>query len=201
MGQSQRKPAAMENEIPFAVSVFKLSGECTKVEGCFGTMRMTELKAKICEELGLFQHETLLCLGGRIFEPEGDEAKQLSELGIGEGAELTTVTCSFLRQLAGSWRPAPSDHSPWMTGMRIAEDGTFVCKSGAITDGQLRLLSMGERRINLKRTCPDANDHVFTVDEDCSRMVGACVQSGCTYTLTTLDVDAADAGSDSGSSD
>jgi len=95
----------------------------------------------------------------------------------------------FISAIAGRWEPSPGDCSPWMTGMKIAPDGTFECKSGEIRDGLVRVMSLQEREINLKRTCQDANDHVFTIDKDFRRMVGHCIQSGCTYTLTRVDVD------------
>ncbi|CAJ1449652.1 unnamed protein product [Effrenium voratum] len=85
---------------------------------------------------------------------------------IAPGAELEVVTCSFCRALPGRWEPAVEDYSAWMRRMTIAEDGTFTCQSGDITDGLVRLVSAQERKVNLKRTCHDANDHVFVLDED-----------------------------------
>merc|ERR1711879_363118 len=105
-------------------------------------------------------------------------------MGIGEGSSLMVAVKEFVASLAGRWKPAKEDNSAWMTGMHIADDGTFACKSGTITDGMVRLLSYEERKINLKRNCKDANDRIFKVDEDGCRMVGVCTQSGCTYTLT-----------------
>mmetsp|Transcript_54378 Transcript_54378/g.146628 ORF Transcript_54378/g.146628 Transcript_54378/m.146628 type:complete len:92 (+) Transcript_54378:91-366(+) len=87
--------------------------------------------------------------------------------------------------MGSTWEPAPEDHhSAWMTGMTIAADGTFVTKRGELTDGLVRVLSASERRVNLKRTCADSNDHVFMVEDDGLVMRGSCIQSGCTWTLT-----------------
>jgi len=68
--------------------------------------------------------------------------------------------------LAGSWEPAVEDESPWMSGMNIAPDGTFLTKWNGnmhlVTDG--RVLVVGEMNdtngptINLKRTC---EGHIF----------------------------------------
>jgi hypothetical protein len=94
----------------------------------------------------------------------------------------------LIKAIAGEWAPAPGDQpTDWMTGMKIAEDGTFECMSGHIKDGKVRVLSATDREINLKRTCPDANDHIFTVDRDGRKMVGRCPQSRCTWTLTRVD--------------
>lgn len=96
------------------------------------------------------------------------------------------AAAALVRSLAGKWAPALEDRSAWMTGLKIAEDGLFECRSGRITDGLVRVLSVSDRTINLKRTCADANDHVLIVDEDAGRMVGRCIQSGTTYTLTRV---------------
>lgn len=93
---------------------------------------------------------------------------------------------ALVRSLAGKWAPALEDRSAWMTGLKIAEHGSFECRSGRITDGLVRVLSVSDRKINLKRTCADANDHVLFVDKDAGRMVGRCIQSGTTYTLTRI---------------
>eukprot|EP00747_Dinoflagellata_sp_TGD_P133408 gnl/TRDRNA2_/TRDRNA2_175192_c0_seq4.p1 gnl/TRDRNA2_/TRDRNA2_175192_c0~~gnl/TRDRNA2_/TRDRNA2_175192_c0_seq4.p1 ORF type:complete len:295 (+),score=38.41 gnl/TRDRNA2_/TRDRNA2_175192_c0_seq4:103-987(+) len=95
----------------------------------------------------------------------------------------------FLRTIAGDWAPAAEDDSAWMTGMKVAEDGTFECKSGQIKDGLVRVISVRERKVNFKRKIPDADDHIFTVDEDFRRMKGYCIQNGFTYTLTRIDAD------------
>lgn len=98
----------------------------------------------------------------------------------------TNAAEALVRSLAGRWAPAPEDNSDWMTGLNISEDGSFVTKSGLITDGSVRVLSVSHREINLKRTVEDANDHILAVDKDASRMTGWCPQSGTTYTLTRV---------------
>merc|ERR1712159_352052 len=49
--------------------------------------------------------------------------------------------------------------------------------------GLVRVLSKGERKINLKRTIADANDHYFEVDSKGLRMIGHCPQSGARWSL------------------
>eukprot|EP00802_Teleaulax_amphioxeia_P014283 Tamp_14345.p2 GENE.Tamp_14345~~Tamp_14345.p2 ORF type:complete len:379 (+),score=75.74 Tamp_14345:136-1137(+) len=98
----------------------------------------------------------------------------------------------LIAQIVGKWEPAPEDDSQWMAGMTIARDGTFRTKWNSfhnrheVTDGLVRVESAETRTINLKRTCEDANDHVFEVAQDGNRMTGRCIQSGCTYTLSRV---------------
>jgi thiol-disulfide isomerase/thioredoxin len=101
---------------------------------------------------------------------------------------LSAEEAGLVAQIAGCWKPAREDGSDWMKGMTISEDGTFCTKwdgkQHQVQDGRVRVVSAEDRRINLRRTCDNPNDHVFTVDADFKRMKGECPQSGCTYTLT-----------------
>uniref|UniRef100_A0A7S3HFP9 Uncharacterized protein n=1 Tax=Spumella elongata TaxID=89044 RepID=A0A7S3HFP9_9STRA len=144
---------------------------------------MSELRRKVCAELEVYNHKFLLVQGDHCYSPEEDD-RLLLDLDIKEGVQLSLVIMAFARGLTGRWEPAPEDHSAWMTGMTIAADGTFVTKRGELTDGLVRVLSASERRVNLKRTCADSNDHVFMVEDDGLVMRGSCIQSGSTYTLT-----------------
>ncbi|CAE8706352.1 unnamed protein product [Polarella glacialis] len=174
---------AMQGAIPFTVTVSKLSGESEDFEGLVADMQMFEFRGRVAKKFEVANFEMLLALGEQTFVPS-DDGSSLSELGIGEGSTLVICVMSWVRDLVGSWEPAREDRSEWMAGLKIAEDGTFVCKSGCITDGVLRVLSVSQRQINLKRTCVDPNDHVFLVDEQGGVMKGRCTQSGQTYTLT-----------------
>ncbi|CAE7198418.1 ACOT13 [Symbiodinium sp. KB8] len=158
------------------------SGEGKTMEGLVSSMQLGDLKEAICRDLGLHTYSTQLFLD-RPFDGT-DESKRIGDLGIKEGVQLEVVVCGFCRQLPGRWEPAAADRSDWMRNMTIAEDGTFTCKSSQVTDGLVRLLSASERKINLKRTCWDANDHIFVLDESGTQMTGRCPQSGSTYTLT-----------------
>mmetsp|Transcript_13435 Transcript_13435/g.32022 ORF Transcript_13435/g.32022 Transcript_13435/m.32022 type:complete len:200 (+) Transcript_13435:37-636(+) len=181
-GPQKEKAAKREEGPPFSIFASKLSGEGKTMEGLVSSMQLVELKEAICRDLGLHSYSTQLFLD-RPFDG-ADEGKTIGDLGIKEGVQLEVVVCGFCRQLPGTWQPAARDHSDWMRNMTIAEDGTFTCKSGQVTDGLVRLLSASERKINLKRTCPDANDHIFVMDESGTQMTGHCPQSGSTYTLT-----------------
>ncbi|CAE7217223.1 unnamed protein product [Symbiodinium natans] len=174
------RPTAMEP--PFSVFASKLSGEGKTFEGLQPSMLLRELKEVICGDLGLRSFSTQLFLD-RAFDGT-DEERPIGDLGIGEGARLEVVVAAFCTQLPGRWEPAPGDDQTWMRRMTIAEDGSFSCKNGELTDGLVRLLSASERRINLKRTCSDANDHIFVVEESGRRMRGHCPQSGYRWTLT-----------------
>eukprot|EP00928_Gymnodinium_smaydae_P079556 TRINITY_DN63458_c0_g1_i1.p1 TRINITY_DN63458_c0_g1~~TRINITY_DN63458_c0_g1_i1.p1 ORF type:complete len:195 (+),score=40.39 TRINITY_DN63458_c0_g1_i1:127-711(+) len=167
----------------FAVQVVQLSGDSKLIDGLYDDMPMIEFRERLAKEFSMANFEMQLMHGEEVLE-SGEDSKSLCELGIGENSSLIISTMGWARALVGSWEPAPEDGSPWMTGMKIAEDGTFVCKRGFVTDGLVRIVSASQRKINLKRTCADANDHVFLVDEDGSEMKGHCIQSGCTYTLT-----------------
>mmetsp|Transcript_25949 Transcript_25949/g.80956 ORF Transcript_25949/g.80956 Transcript_25949/m.80956 type:complete len:189 (-) Transcript_25949:173-739(-) len=173
-------------EEPFNVRVATLSGETKTLLGCLPSTTMAEFRQIVSEEFGVRGHEMCLCLGSEAFVPD-DDLKKLSELGIAEGSELLLVIVHFVRDLVGKWAPAPEDGSQWMRGMTIFEDGTFHTKLGQIKDGLVRVLSHTERKINLKRTFADSNDHVFTVEEDNRTMRGRCLQSGCTYTLSKIE--------------
>ena len=189
MGQRQTamgQPAMDQNVSLPPLPVMTMTGDTKEIEGLFASSRMTDLREKVCKAFDVYNHQMLLSLGSKTFQPE-DDIKSLGDLGIGIEAEvpqLLMVVCAFPHKIVGRWQPAPEDDSLWMQGMTVFEDGTFTCKNGEITDGLLRVLSMPERKINFKRKCYDANDHIFTVDEDCNRMVGHCVQSHSTYTLT-----------------
>ena len=184
MGGAEAKPSepAASMEETFSVHVSKLSGEGREFERLVPSMLLRELKEVVCEGLGVHSYQTQLMLD-RPFDEE-DTEKRIGELGIGQGAELKAVMCGFCRNIPGRWEPAREDNSDWMRGMTVEEDGTFTCKSGRITDGLVRLVSAAERKINFKRTCEDANDHVFVMDADGQRMRGRCLQSSSTYTLT-----------------
>ena len=189
MGQAAQKATDMGQNVSLPpLPVMTMTGDTKEIEGLFASSLMTDLREKVCKAFDVYNHQMLLSLGSTTFQPE-DDAKRLGDLGLAIEAEvpqLLMVVCAFPQKMVGRWQPAPEDDSVWMEGMTVFEDGTFTCKNGEITDGLLRVLSMPERKINFKRTCHDANDHIFTVDEDCNRMVGHCVQSGSTYTLTRV---------------
>ena len=117
---------------------------------------------------------------------------------------LSAEEAGLVAQIAGCWIPAWKDgskKSDWMKGMTISEDGTFCTKwdgkQHQVQDGRVRVLSAEDRQINLRRTCDNPNDHIFTVDADFKRMKGECPQSGCTFTLTrAAGVEDADESSD-----
>jgi len=173
-------------EEAFSVRITTLAGEAKELPGLYSSTTMAELRESAAREFGARNHEMLLCLGSAAFQPS-DDFKKISDLGIAEGSELLLVIVYFVRALVGKWAPAPGDNSDWMRGMTIFEDGTFHTKRGQVKDGVLRVISHAEREINLKRTCVDANDHVFTVEEDNQTMRGRCLQSGCTYTLSKIE--------------
>ncbi|CAJ1442485.1 unnamed protein product [Effrenium voratum] len=139
----------------FSIFASKLSGEGQNIEGLVPSTLFKELKERICQSLNLHTYDTQVFFKQRVLE-QADEGQQIGDLGMGEGAELEVVTCSFCRALPGRWEPAVEDYSAWMRRMTIAEDGTFTCQSGDITDGLVRLVSAQERKVNLKRTCHDA---------------------------------------------
>ena len=117
---------------------------------------------------------------------------------------LSADEAGLVKQIASCWKTEKFDHercwktehwytsmgsySDWMKGMTISEDGTFCTKwdgkQHQVQDGRVRVVSAEDRRINLRRTCDNPNDHIFTVDADFKRMKGECPQSGCTFTLT-----------------
>jgi len=98
----------------------------------------------------------------------------------------TDAAEALVRSLVGKWAPALEDDSAWMSGLKIADDGSFECSSGRITDGLVRVLSVPDRVINLKRTRVGANDHVFRVDEDAGCMLGQWQRSPTKITLTKV---------------
>lgn len=167
----------------FDITIAKLSGDSREIKGLTAKVRMSELRQMVCAELAVQNHEFVLVQGDRAYALD-DDTRTLSELDIKEGVELNIIVVAWVKDIVGRWEPAPEDNSAWMKGMTVAENGTFECRSGQVIDGLLRVLSVSERRINFKRQCAGANDHIFVVEEDGRTMKGRCVQSGCTYTLT-----------------
>merc|ERR1711879_718085 len=151
--------------------------------GLFGDMLLRDFRHRVSQEFDAQDFELLIMFEGEVILPAQD-FKVLSEAGIKENSSILVSKLAWVREVFGRWEPAPEDRSDWMKGMDIKEDGSFSCKSGTIKDGMLRVIHPSERKINLKRTCEDANDHVFAVEESGKVMKGHCIQSGCTYTLT-----------------
>merc|ERR1712194_49444 len=144
---------------------------------------LRQFRQCVSKQFEVQDFELLIMLDGEVIVPAQD-FKSVNEVGIQEGTVIAVSKLAWVKELFGKWEPAKEDNSMWMRRMHIKEDGSFSCKSGDVEDGMLRVIHPSERQINLKRTCEDANDHVFTVDESGGVMKGRCLQSGCTYTLT-----------------
>eukprot|EP00931_Biecheleriopsis_adriatica_P006498 TRINITY_DN107897_c0_g1_i1.p1 TRINITY_DN107897_c0_g1~~TRINITY_DN107897_c0_g1_i1.p1 ORF type:complete len:199 (+),score=42.65 TRINITY_DN107897_c0_g1_i1:22-618(+) len=167
----------------FTVSAATITGDEKIIGDLYGDMSLRDFRNCVALAYDAKDFELLIMYEGEVVLPAQD-FERLSDLGIKEGASILVSKLAWVRDIFGRWEPAPEDNSDWMKGMHIKEDGSFSCKRGSVRDGMLRVIHPSERKINLKRTCEDANDHVFTVEEDGAVMKGRCIQSGCTYTLT-----------------
>jgi len=86
-----------------------------------------------------------------------------------------------LPDIAGSWHTAFGNK--YFNGLIIHEDLKYTGFDGGRSDGLARVVSVEERRINMKRTAGDADDHIFIVSDDGNKMEGHCVQTGSKWTL------------------
>jgi len=126
------------------------------------------------------------CASGLVCARNGHDSRDSGDCPGRHCCSVEAAPEALIRLLAGKWAPAPEDRSAWMTGLKIAEDGSFECSSGRLKDGLVRVLSVPDRLINVKRTCKGANDHVFRVDEDGGRMLGQWPRSPTKITLTKI---------------
>lgn len=112
----------------------------------------------------------------RIFISGNQVVGTFEENGIEEGASISVIVdVDIMEALVGKWKVVKG--SRYFMGFEVFAGGRYHCNSGRLQDGLVRLESLNERRINLRRECSDANDHIFTVNKTADRMEGYCKQS------------------------